>query len=131
MSDHPTHPLFADTSRTAGVFSFTTESLSWDDPDYDATAGAMYLRPSSQPDSTPHLFFVDVCARTNDGREIVLERMEGGKMLYSLLQVEREAQAVKPIAAVHACTAIWRDGVAPQTRRKSVASRTTGAPPAA
>ena len=86
------HPRFANDQPWHGC---TTESLRWKDQDYDLTAGTIALRASTQADSNDHLFFVDLAVRTNDGREIVMERIEGGKLLYNLLEAERDAQANK------------------------------------
>jgi hypothetical protein len=101
--DRIEHPLFADQPWRG----CTTESLRWQDPDYDETAGILALRPSNQPDSNLHLFFVDLAVRTNDGREVVLERLEGGKVLSALLEAQAAAQADKPRAAYARVTYEW------------------------
>lgn len=100
------HPAFADDQPWRGC---TTESLRWKDEDYDATAGTVAFRPSTQADSSPHLFFVDLVVHTNDGREIVLERVEGGKILSSLLATEQVCQAAKDRETVvtHRCIPEW------------------------
>lgn len=85
------HPLFAGGSWCG----CTTESLRWTDPDYDETAGKVGVQPTTQPDSSRHLFFVDLAVRTNDGREIVLERIEGGKLLDALIEAQYAAQDAK------------------------------------
>ena len=97
------HPAFAD-----GWRGCTTEKLNWQDPDYDMTAGTVALKATGEPDSTAHLFFVDMAVRTNDGREIVLERIEGGKLLDSLLAAQDQAQNPKPKAAYARVTMEWR-----------------------
>ena len=79
----------------------TTESLRWQDLDYDVTAGHIELQATDQPDSSQHLFFVDMRVTTNDGRVITLERIEGGKLLHLLMQAQADAQDDKPGGAVY------------------------------
>lgn len=86
------HPHFGNDQEWFGC---TTESLRWNDPDYDEHAGTVGVKASSQADSSPHLFFVDLAVRTNDGREIVLERIEGGKLLSLLMWAQDAAQRDK------------------------------------
>lgn len=89
--------------------TITTESLRWSDPDYDATAGTLRIEAAKQADTTPHLFFVDLTASTNDGREVVLERIEGGKLLSILLNAQQGAQRDKPKAAYATVRFEWKD----------------------
>lgn len=82
------HPLFANIPWRG----CTTESLKWEDPNYDLTAGKVGVRLTNQADSSKHLFFVDMVVRTNDGREVVMERIEGGKLLSALYEA-RDSKA--------------------------------------
>lgn len=71
----------------------TTEKLDWDDPDYDKTAGVLIFKSAKAQTSSEHLCMVDVLARTNDGREIVLERIEEGKLVSALLGIRKDKGA--------------------------------------
>ena len=87
MIDGFEHPLM----QSVRVFC-TTESLRWDDADYDTTAGRVAVVPTNQPDSNEHIYMVDLAVRTNDGREIVLERIEGGKLEWLLAEARRQKE---------------------------------------
>jgi hypothetical protein len=79
-----------------GWRGITTESLRWDEADYDRHAGLIELRATREPDSTPHLFFVDLRVQTNASTEpVTLSRIEGGKLLSILLDAQADAQAGK------------------------------------
>lgn len=79
--------------KTQPTSGCTTESLRWKDADYDETAGQIHFRPTFQASSTPYLWFVDVCVTTNQGEEIILERIEGGKILDCLLVTRKRCTA--------------------------------------